>query len=61
MDKPIRTKPEPYCPECGGRMKLRRPKLGQKWSTFWGCVDYPNCEGTRQIMSDGRPEDDRIN
>jgi ribosomal protein L37AE/L43A len=26
--KVIRTKPEPYCPDCGARMTLRRPSKG---------------------------------
>ena len=42
---PIQTKPEPACPECGARMRLRRPKSGQ----------YPDCRGTRDIGDDGRP------
>lgn len=45
----IRTKPEPYCPECGGRMVLRRPKPGQTWESFWGCRQYPDCRGTRTV------------
>ena len=54
----IRTKPEPYCPDCGGRMSLRRSKPSQDWDSFWGCSSYPSCKGTRQIMHDGRPEGD---
>lgn len=54
----IQTKPEPSCPECGAKMKLRKPGLGQHWKAFWGCPDYPECRGTREIMSDGTPEPD---
>lgn len=56
--KAIRTKPEPYCPLCGARMALRRPGKGQDWEPFWGCNRYPHCKGTRQIMPDGKPEED---
>ena len=34
----------PNCPKCGDLMKLRTGKFGD----FWGCVNYPNCKGTRQ-------------
>jgi len=39
-------------------MVLRRPKPHQDWSPFWGCPDYPDCQGVREIMSDGTPEED---
>lgn len=54
----IRTKPEPSCPDCGARMVLRRPRSNQDWEPFWGCGQYPECRGTRQIRADGTPEDD---
>lgn len=54
----IQTEPAPYCPVCGARMKLRRPKAGASWQAFWGCVLWPDCDGTRQIKSDGKPEGD---
>lgn len=54
----IRTKPIPYCPECGSRMAIRRPNPGQSWDPFWGCTRYPDCEGTREILEDGTPEPD---
>ena len=54
----IRTVPEPYCPDCGGRMKLRRPRKTQNRRPFWGCSQWPDCDGTRTIMADGRPEED---
>ena len=60
VPKSIRTKPKPYCPECGAQMKLRRPRSNQRWEAFWGCEDYPDCRGTRNIDSDGLPEDDCI-
>lgn len=58
MSKPIRTKPIPYCPECGCQMALRKPRNGQAWDAFWGCSQYPDCRGSRHIMADGSPEPD---
>ena len=49
MEKSIKTKPEPYCPECGAMMVLRRPRKHQEWSPFWGCGRWPNCDRTRKI------------
>lgn len=53
MPKPgdvIITKPEPWCPECGAKMTLRRPKPeGKQFDPFWGCSRYPDCRGTRNI------------
>ena len=54
----VQTKPRPYCPRCGARMKLRRPKRYQKFDAFWGCSDYPDCRGARNIGKDGKPETD---
>jgi ssDNA-binding Zn-finger/Zn-ribbon topoisomerase 1 len=56
------TKPEPYCPICGAKMILRRPKPGPNmpnWSPFWGCGRYPDCHGKRNIDPEtGEPEED---
>ena len=54
----IQTKPEPYCPVCGARMKLRKPKLHQDWPAFWSCSQFPGCPSKRQIGEDGKPEND---
>lgn len=54
----IQTNPDPwpYCPDCGAKMKLVRPKSGQDWEPFWGRTEYRyGCRGTRQIDSDGAP------
>jgi restriction system protein len=51
----MQTKPEPYCPECGAKMNLRRPKQKDIWEPFWGCSQYPDCRGTRDIGDDGKP------
>jgi len=42
----IRVAPAPSCPKCGARMILRRPRPGDEWKPFWGCGDYPTCDGT---------------
>jgi len=39
-------------------MILRRPRPNQSWKAFWGCNRWPDCTGKRQIMEDGRPEQD---
>lgn len=49
MSKIIKTHPVPYCPQCGAQMKLRRPKKHQSWEPFWGCSEYPECQGKRNI------------
>jgi len=35
----------PSCPECGAQMRKRTSSRGQ----FWGCSNYPQCKGTREI------------
>jgi len=35
----------PDCPMCGSGMSLRKGKFG----SFWGCMMYPNCMGTKKI------------
>jgi ssDNA-binding Zn-finger/Zn-ribbon topoisomerase 1 len=54
----IRTEPKPYCPDCGAQMRLRRPRTGQNWKAFWGCSQYPECRGIRNIDENGDPESD---
>ena len=53
--KIIHTKPEPYCPDCGAIMVLRRPGDKQVWEPFWGCNRFPDCKGTRSIDEHGKP------
>ncbi len=54
----------PKCPKCGGGMKLIKPKEGQKWSAFWGCLKgKDHCSGTvkdseYQVQAPG-PEPER--
>ena len=38
----------PKCPTCKGHMVARKRK-GEKAPTFWGCIKYPQCTGTRNI------------
>lgn len=39
-------------------MRLVLPGAQGHWSAFWGCLQYPLCLGTREIMPDGQPESD---
>lgn len=43
------------CPKCDGPMQSRKSKHG----VFWGCLNYPECDGTRDSM--GRSQEDREN
>lgn len=36
------------CPDCGGWMVARRKK-GEKKDTFWGCIRWPKCRGTKSF------------
>lgn len=36
----------PVCPKCGSPTVLREPKKGAKWPPFFGCIEYPNCNGS---------------
>lgn len=38
----------PDCPQCGASMVKRTAKKGSNTGeTFWGCMSYPKCKGTR--------------
>ena len=53
----IQTQPRPFCRDCGGQMYLRTPKPDQTWAPFWGCSQYPDCKGSRDIdPRTGEPE-----
>lgn len=43
------------CPKCGMKMVSRKSKHG----VFWGCSQYPKCNGTRDSM--GKSQRDRDN
>lgn len=41
----------PLCPKCGSPMRQRTIKKGShQGETFWGCTNYPKCDGTRRMM-----------
>lgn len=43
----------PLCPKCGKPMLRRLQKKGQQQGReFWGCSDYPKCDGLRPINQD---------
>ena len=43
----------PLCPKCGKPMLRRMQKKGQQQGReFWGCSDYPKCDGLRPIKPD---------
>jgi restriction system protein len=40
----------PVCPTCGSQMKPRQARRGPNaGGKFWGCPNYPECRGTRDI------------
>jgi hypothetical protein len=39
----------PKCPKCGSNMRLRNGKRGE----FWGCLEYPQCRGTIDVVEAG--------
>lgn len=40
----------PCCPKCGAPMHLRTIKKGShQGEQFWGCTNYPQCDGTRRM------------
>lgn len=40
----------PVCPKCGAHMRMRTIKKGaHQGEQFWGCTDYPKCDGTRRM------------
>ena len=48
----------PDCPDCGSGMVRRTAQKGPNaGNDFWGCSDYPECRGTREIAS--APEDEK--
>ena len=40
----------PACPKCGGPMRLRNARKGPCAGVqFWGCTNYPECDGLRDV------------
>lgn len=54
-EKPVTNAPidaSPSCPKCGAKMIRRTAKRGPNaGGTFWGCVTYPACTGSRNVES----------
>lgn len=41
----------PRCPKCGAPMQQRTIKKGiHQGETFWGCTEYPKCDGIRRLQ-----------
>ena len=52
-------KDAPDCPDCGSGMVRRTARQGPgAGNDFWGCSNYPNCRGTRNIPSAPEVADD---
>lgn len=50
----------PKCPKCGKPMLRRMQKKGtQQGREFWGCSDYPDCNGLRPIDKSRESRDSR--
>lgn len=44
------TSGAPFCPECQGRMSLRKAKRGKHaGKMYWCCMRYPDCKGRRRV------------
>ncbi len=42
----------PQCPKCGKPMRKMIARKGRNAGrAFWSCMDYPNCNGTRNCMA----------
>jgi len=53
-----------FCPRCGSVMQLVDPGPYDDWESFYGCLDFPVCKGTRQIQDNrhgnkGEPSNER--
>lgn len=49
--QPIPDVPPLDCPECDGKMYLKRSRYG----LFYGCENYPGCRATHGAHANGRP------
>jgi len=43
---------DPLCPKCGSEMQVRHRRDGS--GSFWSCITYPKCNGTRPFDNDER-------
>ena len=47
---PTELEDAPHCPACNSLMVKRTARRGvSAGSEFWGCPNYPQCRGTREI------------
>lgn len=53
-DKRVPTN-TPNCPNCNAHMVSRKSARG----IFWGCSNFPNCKGTRDVMGESKQERER--
>ncbi len=51
--KPPSPSVHAYCPKCGAGMRLIEVGRGQTFEPFYGCIDYPGCNGKRAVTSTG--------
>jgi len=51
-----RAEPDaPPCPKCGEPMRLRSARKGPRaGGKFWGCPNYPECDGLLDVEDDAR-------
>lgn len=50
LETRTKTEESPACPNCGGKMLKRTIRKGAKQGMqFWGCANYPQCNGSRNI------------
>lgn len=48
------TAAAPSCPVCGKKMMLRSVRRGVRaGNRFWGCSEFPDCRGTRDVSLQG--------
>ncbi len=47
----------PACPKCGAPMRRRRTRKDGR--PFWGCSEYPACQGILDIRADSSPQEGR--
>ncbi len=60
MSKIVHTTANPDCPECGAKPMILRTRRSDS-AKFWGCRNFPDCKGTRNIDEEGEPISDEIN
>src|SRR5438552_1459680 len=55
--RPVGALPQPACPACGAPTVRRTARSGPRAGLdFWGCVNFPDCRGTREVGATGAPD-----